>query len=61
VVRARAHLRGGVTWRQRRRGNLTVLSGGGGGWWMAAALVRSCGTDEGRRSLGTSQMKKIDM
>jgi hypothetical protein len=37
-----------------------VLSGGRGGWWPAAAPVSFYDTDEGRRSLGTIRMKKID-
>jgi hypothetical protein len=37
-----------------------VLDGEDGGWWPAAAPVSFYDTDEGRRSLGTSQMKKND-
>jgi hypothetical protein len=40
---------------------LTVLDGEEGGWWSAAAPVSFYDTDEGRRSLGTSQMKKNDI
>jgi hypothetical protein len=39
---------------------LTVLGGEDGGWWPPVALVSFYGTDEARRSLGTSQMKKND-
>jgi hypothetical protein len=35
-----------------------VLSCGEGGWWPAAAPVSFYGTDEGRRSLGMSQLNK---
>jgi hypothetical protein len=53
--------RGGATpSRWRRRGDLTVLGGEEGGWWLAVAPVSFYGPDEGRRSLGTSQMKKND-
>jgi hypothetical protein len=47
-------------WRWRRRGGLRVLGGGEGGWWPAAAPVSFYDTNEGRRSLGTSQLKKKD-
>jgi hypothetical protein len=54
--------RGGATpSRWQRRGGLMVLGSEVGGWWPAAAPVGFYGTDKGRRSLGTSQMKKNDM
>jgi hypothetical protein len=37
-----------------------VLGGEEGGWWSAAAPVSFYGTNEGRRSLGTSRKKKND-
>jgi hypothetical protein len=40
---------------------LTVLGGKDDGWWPVVAPVSFYDTDEGRRSLGTSQMKKNDM
>jgi hypothetical protein len=52
-----------VAWHRRGGGGgggLTVLGSKEGIWWSAAAPVRFYGTDEGRRSLGTSQMKKND-
>jgi hypothetical protein len=39
---------------------LMVLGSEEGGWWPTTAPVSFYGTDEGRRSLGTSQMKKND-
>jgi hypothetical protein len=60
VSRSGAYRHGRAVWRWRRWGGLTVLGGEEGGWWLAAALVSFYGTDEGRRSLGTSQMKKND-
>jgi hypothetical protein len=55
-----SHRGGAAPSRWRRRGGLTVLDGEEGGWWSAAAPVSFYDTDEGRRSLGTSQMKKND-
>jgi hypothetical protein len=37
-----------------------VLGGEDDGWWPAVTPVSFYGTDEGRRSLGMSQMKKND-
>jgi hypothetical protein len=49
---------GGVAWTWWRRGGLMVLSCGEGGWWPAVAPVSFYDTDEGRRSLGMSQLNK---
>jgi hypothetical protein len=53
-----SHRGGAAPSRWQRRGGLTVLGGEEGGWWPAAAPVSFYSTDEGRWSLGTSQMKK---
>jgi hypothetical protein len=56
-----SHRGGAASLRWWRRGSLRVLGGEDGGWWPAAALVSFYDTNKGRRSLGTSQMKKNDM
>jgi hypothetical protein len=58
VSRLGAYRHGGAAWRWWRRGGLTALGGKEGGWWPAAAPVSFYITWEGRRSIGTSQLKK---
>jgi hypothetical protein len=55
-----SHRGGTAPSRWRRWGGLTVLDGDEGASWLTAAPVSFYGTDEGRRSLGMSQMKKND-